>query len=69
MIINARWEVRTMPWRNPRTGLTSDEEFTIVAIRRDRGWVQRIERQSAEQVASFDPESAWAWGLQLAGAR
>ena len=57
------WELRVRPWRNPRTGITSVDELSITAIHRERGWVQKLDRQSAVDVERFDPESAWQVGL------
>lgn len=64
--MSADWETDVIPWRN-RQGIESDTEFTIVAINRRRGWVQRIERQTTADVERFDPDAAWARGLERAG--
>lgn len=56
------WELRSRPYTNPRTGITSDSEITITAIHREHGWVLRIERATPERLATFDPAATWGWG-------
>lgn len=56
------WELRIRPYKNPRTGITSDTEVTITAIHREHGWVLMLERSTPERVASFNPSAIWANG-------
>lgn len=54
------WEVRTLPYKNPRTGIVSDTEITIKSIHRANGWVMTVERAAPERVVTYDPAADWA---------
>ena len=60
MTATTGWEVRHLPWRNPRTGITSADEFTIIAVHRERGWVLRLDRRTQNDVDNHNPDAAWA---------
>lgn len=56
---DSTWEVRSRPWRNPRTGIEDAELLHITCIHRSRGWVLKIERATPDRLASLNPEALW----------